>query len=135
MTNFFVLDTNLVVSAVIWNKSMGTRVLEKALREGTIVISEAVAAEYLEVISRPKIDRFLPLEIRLSIMKQIIQQALPVKLTERFTVCRDPKDDMFLDLAVAATAACIVTRDADLLTLHPFRGISILNAADFISLF
>jgi len=47
--------------------------------------------------------------------------------------CCDPKDDKFLELAVAANASCLITGDKDLLALHPFRKISILNATDFIA--
>ena len=49
-------------------------------------------------------------------------------------VCRDPKDDRILELAVNGNAAYIVTGDADLLVLNPFRGIEILRPADFLQL-
>lgn len=48
-------------------------------------------------------------------------------------VCRDPKDNKFLELAVASNASCIITGDKDLLILHPFRNIPILNAFDFLN--
>ena len=48
--------------------------------------------------------------------------------------CRDPKDDKFLAVAVHERADLIVTGDADLLALHLFRGIFILNPADFLEL-
>lgn len=41
--------------------------------------------------------------------------------------CRDPTGDKFLALAVAGGAAMILTGDRDILQLHPFRGIDILN--------
>ena len=40
-----------------------------------------------------------------------------------------------LSLAVAAKAECIITGDKDLLVLDPFKGILIINAADFLSSF
>jgi putative PIN family toxin of toxin-antitoxin system len=49
--------------------------------------------------------------------------------------CRDPKDNKFLELAICANASCMITGDKDLLILHPFRGIPILNATDFIKEF
>jgi predicted nucleic acid-binding protein len=39
---------------------------------------------------------------------------------------------MFLELAISADAKTIVTRDADLLVLHPFKGISIITVSDFL---
>lgn len=55
-----------------------------------------------------------------------------VGITERIAVCRDPTDDKFLELAINGAADVIVSGDADLLVLHPFRGIPILSPAGFI---
>jgi putative PIN family toxin of toxin-antitoxin system len=52
--------------------------------------------------------------------------------TEIINICRDPKDNMFLELAIAADASCIISGDNHLLELHPFRDIPILTAAEFI---
>ena len=49
--------------------------------------------------------------------------------------CRDPKDNMFLELALAANVSCLISGDSDLLALHPFRGIPIMKAADFLQRF
>jgi uncharacterized protein len=43
--------------------------------------------------------------------------------------CRDPRDDKFLEVAVYGHADLILTGDADLLALHPFRGIAIVAPA------
>lgn len=55
-----------------------------------------------------------------------------IEPTRKFTVCRDPKDDIFLDIAVAGGADVIVSGDADLLSLHPFRTIPIISGAEFL---
>ena len=41
---------------------------------------------------------------------------------------------MFLELAVNGNADFIITGDADLISLHPFRGIAILNPTAYLSL-
>nr|WP_294518875.1 putative toxin-antitoxin system toxin component, PIN family [uncultured Rhodopila sp.] len=46
--------------------------------------------------------------------------------------CRDPTDDKFLELAVNGRTDLILTGDADLLVLNPFRGIPILAPAIFV---
>jgi hypothetical protein len=51
----------------------------------------------------------------------------------RVTDCRDPKDDKYLELALAAGAEVIVSSDDDLLVLHPWRGTRILNPADYLA--
>ncbi len=47
--------------------------------------------------------------------------------------CRDPGDDKFPELAVSAEADCIVSGDADLLLLNPFRGIPILTSREVVN--
>jgi uncharacterized protein len=55
-------------------------------------------------------------------------------ITVRFEtpICRDPKDEKFLELA--ANADCIVSGDKDLLVLNPFRGTLILTPREFLDL-
>ena len=55
-----------------------------------------------------------------------------VQIDEQIAVCRDPKDDKFLERAVNGRADVIVSGDADLLTLGPFRGIPVLTPAAFV---
>jgi uncharacterized protein len=55
-----------------------------------------------------------------------------VSITEHIAACRDPKDDKFLELAVNGKADVIVSGDADLLALNPFRGIPIVPPAAFV---
>ncbi len=46
---------------------------------------------------------------------------------------RDLKDNKFLALAIDARAVCIVTGDADLLALDPYRGITVCTPAEFLA--
>ena len=48
--------------------------------------------------------------------------------------CRDPKDNKFLELAVAGSAGYLISGDEDLLVLNPFRGIRIVTPAEFTAL-
>ena len=47
--------------------------------------------------------------------------------------CRDAKDNKYLELALAAAADVIVSGDADLLVLHPWRGVRILRPAAYLA--
>jgi putative PIN family toxin of toxin-antitoxin system len=60
----------------------------------------------------------------------LVQAGILIEITENINLCRDPKDDMILELAVSGQADVIVSGDDDLLVLHPFRGISILAPED-----
>jgi predicted nucleic acid-binding protein len=59
------------------------------------------------------------------------ESVILIEATQPVTECRDPKDDKFLELAVAAKADVLVSSDVHLLEMHPFRGVQILQLADF----
>jgi hypothetical protein len=48
------------------------------------------------------------------------------------TECIDPKDNMFLEAALAGEADCIVSGDKHLLRMKVFRGIKIMTVNDFL---
>jgi len=135
-TKLFVFDVNALVSAFILESETNARAFDKASSTGRIITSDAIQSELAEVFLRPKFDRYARFDDRLDFLRYFDRQALlwsaPLPVIR---ACRDPKDDMFLELAVAASASCIITGDKALQVLDPFRGIRILNAADFISLF
>ena len=74
-------------------------------------------------------------------MRLILDTNILVRIGEfiepkiEITECRDPKDNKFLELAVAGKADCIVTGDKDLLELHPFRNIRIITPKEFLTQF
>jgi putative PIN family toxin of toxin-antitoxin system len=87
------------------------------------------------VFSRPKFEKYISLETRLSFVENIISNALVLEPKDKVNICRDPKDNMFLELALTAGASCIISGDQDLLVLHPFDKIPIISAGDFLSFF
>jgi predicted nucleic acid-binding protein len=52
----------------------------------------------------------------------------------QITVCRDLKDNKFLELAVSGNGTHVISGDTDLLALHPFQGIEILTPHRFLEL-
>jgi uncharacterized protein len=64
-------------------------------------------------------------------LRRIFVAAETVAITEAVVACRDAKDDKFLELAVNGHADVIVSGEADLLVLNPFRAIPILTPASF----
>ncbi len=131
----FVIDTNTLISAFLSKHSNTTQAYEKAKRIGKISTSHETYNEFCNVFVRPKFDKYISLKTRLDILFEFKEIALFTKISESITDCRDPKDNKFLELSIAANASCIITGDKDLLVLHPFRGIPILNAVDFINNF
>jgi len=47
-------------------------------------------------------------------------------------VCRDPKDDMFLDAAIAGNAEYLVAGDRDLLTLGKYQTVKVITPRQFL---
>jgi putative PIN family toxin of toxin-antitoxin system len=135
-TKTFVLDTNTLVSAFLLSpSSIPAQAYYKAQAEGKIVLSDETFAEFNHVFIRPKFDRYLSLIKRMMIIEDLrdVMELTPVN--HIIKASRDPKDDKYLELAVSANVACIITGDKDLLVLHPFQNIPILSAADFIKNF
>ncbi len=126
-----VVDTNVVVSGLLFPGSVPARAILKA-QAGTILASGAMRLELLEVFSRAHFDRYAAREDRLQLASAFIFATVEVLVTTPIRVCRDPRDDKFLEAAVHGRADAIVTGDLDLLTLDPFHGIRILTPAAFL---
>ena len=129
-----VFDTDVVVSAMLLPFSIPRRALDRAMREGRPLISAATTTELDEVIHRPRFDKYLSEEERIEFLTTFVYEAELVNVVERVTDCRDPRDNKFLELAVAGRATHIVTGDSDLLVLHPFRGIIVVSPSAFLTL-
>jgi len=132
--NLFVIDTSTLISAFLTMRSKPKLAYEKAKRTGALLISLPTYNEFCDVFIRNKFDKFISIELRMEIINEFRNVAGFTEVTETITACRDPKDNKFLELAVAAKATCIITGDDDLLVLHPFRGIPIVNASDFLNM-
>ena len=132
-----VVDTNILVRAVIKPHSTVGPVLLR-LRHGdyTLLYAQSLLEELIDVLNRPRIRdkyRLTDQDIQ-TVVSLILLRGEAVVPQERTTACRDPKDDKFLEIAVAGGADVIVSGDQDLLVLHPFAGIPILQPAAFLQM-
>jgi len=134
--NIFIFDVNSLVSAFLTRSHNNAKAFDRARLTGRIFSSDAINLELTDVFLRKKFDKYAPFKERenfLSLLEtQLIRWPWP---TPDIIACRDPKDDKYLELAVACNASCIITGDNDLLVLNPFQGILILSAADFLQSF
>ena len=128
-----VVDTNVILSAMLFPRSLPREVLTHALNTHQLVFSARTWDELSFVLQRSKFERYLPLEKRLLVLANLASKVSIVHSTTLVTDCRDPKDNKFLALALDAGATTLVTGDIDLLVLHPYRGISICAPAGFLS--
>jgi uncharacterized protein len=134
-TRRFVVDTNTLISRLLLPGSMPAKATQKALEEGELVFSNATLEELNEVLSRPKFDRYIHASERAAFFRLLSRLAVVVEISHRITACRDPKDDKFLEVAVHGPVQAVVSGDKDLLELHPFRGIAVMNPRSFVEEF
>lgn len=133
--NCFVFDTNVLVSAFLFKKGIPRAALDIALEIGLIVRSDDTLDELWEVLVRPKFDRFLPLGDRILLLRGFEKISQPIEVKSSIVICRDPKDDKFLNLALEAKAFCITTGDKDLLVLAESFAFEILTPSQFLERF
>src|ERR1700675_3224426 len=101
-------QTNIVVSAALRPDGLQRTVLLLAItKPARLYVSDAIVAEYREVLARPE------LKIRKGLRQQLLQliksHAHSVTPTRTVQAARDPDDNKFLECADAARADYLVT--------------------------
>lgn len=131
-----VLDTNVLISALVYKKRLGK--IGDWIEQGRITpcFIALTWAEFENVLHYPKLQRQIaalpstPEEIAQSISPQSQMLTDPVEIPN---IVRHPGDNNILAAAVAAKAMCIVTGDAELLNLKTYKDIPIMHPVDFLN--
>ncbi|HEV2301274.1 MAG TPA: putative toxin-antitoxin system toxin component, PIN family [Stellaceae bacterium] len=126
-----VVDTNVFISAALKEKSIPGMAAHIVAESGRLLKSTITERELFVTLARPRLAPLIPPRFR-DWLSELLAAAEPVAIIDRITACRDPKDDKFLELAVNGHADLIISGDADLLALDPFREIPILTPAAFL---
>ena len=131
-----VLDTNVVVSALLW----GGKPLEllALVERGEIRLytSPPLLAELRATIAKPKLARVLAASGRSTAehmadyrqLASLARRAMPEGAWSR-----DPDDDRVIACAIAARADFLVTGDADLRTLEKIESVRIVSPAELLT--
>lgn len=110
------------------------QVVNIALQKGILVFSAETKSEIASVIQRDKFTKYRSLADRLNAVETIFSKCMQLDTkTTDLIMCRDFSDVKFLRLAFEAKADCLISGDADLKVLNPFRGIPILSITEFSS--
>lgn len=112
-----VLDTNTLISRMVLPQGTAGRAVDKALGAGTLLASEETFAELTEVLARPKFDRYVSRADRQQFLRLLGGVVRIIPIHHRIAVCRDPKDDMLLHVALNGEARWLITGDQDLRVL------------------
>ncbi|HLA07997.1 MAG TPA: putative toxin-antitoxin system toxin component, PIN family [Anaerolineales bacterium] len=130
-----VLDTNTVISGLLW-KGAPRRVLDEA-RAGlfTIFTSPELLAELADVLGREKFAERLALAE--TSVEELVYGYAALAITIRpekidLVIMADPEDDKVLACAKAANAEVIASGDSHLLDLKEYEGIKILTVNELL---
>jgi uncharacterized protein len=125
-----VLDTNVIVSALLKGEGQEALIFDLAKsRRFTLVVSQALLAEYEAVLRRPEFG-FAPRKVKKA-MRDIQSQALHANPQTHVHAARDPDDNMVLECALAGGAQYVVTGN----TRHfprEFQGIRVIPPRQFL---
>jgi hypothetical protein len=127
-----ILDTNLWISFLISKRQIE---LDHLLESGTVtlIFSEELLNEFLEVTARPKFKRFFKkADIKL-LLNQIERYGELIKVDSSVDQCRDPKDNFLLGLSIDGKADYLITGDSDLLVLERIKDTRIISWQEFIT--
>ncbi|SPF42220.1 Nucleotide binding protein PINc [Candidatus Sulfotelmatobacter kueseliae] len=127
-----VVDTNVLVSAIVFPLSVPRQAVDKALSDGVLLFSDFTLDELKEVLFRSKFDRYVSREERALFLAQIGVAAEFVHIIQVVRECRDQNDDKFLEVALNGRADVIITGDADLLAMSPWRDVAIATPATYL---
>jgi putative PIN family toxin of toxin-antitoxin system len=125
-----VLDTNVFISGIFWKGSSNKVITSWKEGKFTQVTSLEIISEIIKVLKDFKIR--LSDDMIREWADLIVRNSIIVKPKERVSIVKDdPKDNIFVETAVAGNVDYIVSQDNHLLKLKEFRGIKIITPEEF----
>ena len=127
-----VFDTNVIVSAALYEKSLPALLLSLALKDKVkFFVSPALLNEYEAVLQRPRFK--LGQKQITELMGKINQRALIVTPTKRLKILKaDEPDNRILECA-RAKADFIITGNKRHFPFEEFKGSKIVTPREFIN--
>jgi len=130
-----VADTNVIVSAVLWQGIPGQLIAAALEGEIELYTSQVLLDELADVIARKKLAKAVArtgqtVQQILDDYRRLAQRVSARALTTQ--VARDADDDHVLACALAARADLIVSGDRDLTDLKSFHGMPIVRPTEAI---
>jgi uncharacterized protein len=124
-------DTNVWVSALHFSKGFSTprQALELGKHRDVIATCDEIEEEIRRVLT---VRCGWPLDHVQWSFEAAFTQSIRVTLQHTVSICRDPKDNMFLECAQRANADVLVAGDKDLLILERFGNTRILTPAQYL---
>ncbi|MDE1727548.1 MAG: putative toxin-antitoxin system toxin component, PIN family [Thaumarchaeota archaeon] len=129
-----VLDTNILISALITNGTPRA-VLNAIMTENhEIVIFRKIIEEFVKITAEPRIRKYVTKEEVTQFLQDLVPASKLIAVRSRLGVVRDHKDNPILATVYDGHASYLATGDEDLLALKKFRKIKIVTANDMLKI-
>jgi putative PIN family toxin of toxin-antitoxin system len=130
-----VLDTNVLVSALIKSGKPRELIFEIVKNKVQLITSRKILEEFIKITDAPRIRKYVGDDDTIAFLRAIGSIASVVKVRSKFKVINeDPDDDMVLRTAQDGRAEYIVSGDKHLLSLKEFRGIKIVTVTQMLNI-
>ena len=127
-----VIDTNVIVSALLFGGTPGRLVPLWKRKIVQPLITKEIVLEYLRVLAYPAFQ-LTEREIHFLLYREMLPFFEEVDIMMRQAVIeKDPSDDKFLHCAEAGNADVIMSGDKHLIDLKTFWAIRIMSPAQFL---
>ena len=130
------LDTNQLVSSLLTSRGVQGQIVDEWRRRAFVLfLVPAQVEEVAEVLSRPKIAKKYSIAPgdRQALLELLRAEGVLLPDEPRPGVCTDPDDDYRLGCAAAGGVEYLVTGDAALLAVGQYRGVTIVDGRQFLS--
>jgi putative PIN family toxin of toxin-antitoxin system len=138
-----VADTHIIIRGLISPGSASAKLLNAILRRQVLLAtSRTHLTEIHNVLARPRFfNRYqISRDLRQRIIRRLYMLSLYVQPIGRLQLCRDPKDDYLIEMALLTKAAFLISEDNDLhdddaiVTLLHQNNIELVHILPFVSM-
>ncbi|MFC1811511.1 putative toxin-antitoxin system toxin component, PIN family [Thermodesulfobacteriota bacterium] len=128
-----VLDTNVLVSALLKPRSKPARILRLVIQgDIQVIVSEYILAEYLEVLKRPKFD-LNPDKVQ-TILEFLRSKGIKATAIPESFQLPNSSDEPFLEAALSVGADALITGNKRHFPKKASKGQKIVNPDEFLRL-
>lgn len=129
-----IIDANIWISYLLGGKSF--EYLKRILLDKhiTILMSDELKDEILEVINRKKFDKLITNQQKEDFQYIISYRTIYVKVISKVTKCRDIKDNFLLALCKDGKADYLLSGDKDITDLVKYDNSQLVTLKKFLNL-
>lgn len=129
-----ILDTNILVSYIVWPGATIVKAVERAFGSKIQLLTSHATYDEVQRKLAQFIARGAVLPEKAEILLAMLNASAEwVTILQHVKLCRDPNDDKFLSLAMNGGADYIVTGDKDLLVLKKVGRTKIVTPKAFVA--